>query len=689
MIVWGGSDAAGTALTDGARYDPTTDTWAPLESAGAPAARARHVAVFTGDEMLVWGGASGATRLADGGRYVPGTGWGGAIPADSAPAPRDLATAVWTGREMIVWGGEATSGGPFPAILSDGARYRPGVGWVGATSTSFGAVRSMRLAHAAAWDGEEMIVWGGYGAVGTGGRYRPPIALPPGTYSASISVEDPDASPPSADIPVTLTVTRTDRLAVAVDVARVTAAGGGLGDPFLAPAPDGGAWLASSFGGPAGTVVQIAPDDAAGTTLTVSNHVDAFLARFDSAGGLVSARRLTTAPFAGSGTNANLLAIAAAPDGSLRVAGSLLFGSAVFDAGGPRQTTVSGRGFVARYDADGSLAWARGIGGTVFLGGMSLAVAADGSALLAGTGAQAAFGPGEPNETSIGSPGFLARYGADGALAWAVPVADGAQTLGGQPRVALAADASGAATIAGTFHGSATFGTGPGAVTLASGSGDEVFVARYAPDGSLGWARQSVGGTALGLAVALAGDGGAWVTGNVQSSVDGTTFGSGEPGATSLRVPLGNLFVARYRPDGSLAFARSATSQPVLVTTQTSSIVTGQSNANAVVALPAGGALVAGSFETVCTLWPGELVSAGGADVLVLRVDDDGSIRWARGGGGPADDAAAQAALASDGACLVAGTFRQTATFGSGEADETALTAGGSPWDLFLLRVRP
>ena len=38
--------------------------------------RFQHVSVWTGSEMIVWGGFNGAGALATGGRYVPATGAG-------------------------------------------------------------------------------------------------------------------------------------------------------------------------------------------------------------------------------------------------------------------------------------------------------------------------------------------------------------------------------------------------------------------------------------------------------------------------------------------------------------------------------------------------------------------------------------------------------------------------------------
>lgn len=68
MIVWGGEGSGYVYLNTGGRYDPTTDSWTPTSTTNAPAGRYRHTAVWTGTEMIVWGGYNGS-YLNTGGRY--------------------------------------------------------------------------------------------------------------------------------------------------------------------------------------------------------------------------------------------------------------------------------------------------------------------------------------------------------------------------------------------------------------------------------------------------------------------------------------------------------------------------------------------------------------------------------------------------------------------------------------------
>ena len=87
--------------------DPCTDdTWTATSTTNAPVARSNHTAVWTGSEMIVWGG----SFLNTGGRYNPATDSWTATTITNAPSARSVHTAVWTGSEMIVWGGFSYDG---------------------------------------------------------------------------------------------------------------------------------------------------------------------------------------------------------------------------------------------------------------------------------------------------------------------------------------------------------------------------------------------------------------------------------------------------------------------------------------------------------------------------------------------------------------------------------------------------
>lgn len=168
MIIWGGGldKSGGTTVTwsDGAIYDPAANTWTPLPAAPV-VRRMNHTAVWTGTEMIIWGGQTNNSTalLNDGARYSPASNaW--TVLAASPLGARVIHTAVWTGTDMIVWGGHNSG------ALNDGAAYDPVAdAW---TSISTSGAPSSRGGHTAVWTGNDMIVWGGGNNVADGARYN-------------------------------------------------------------------------------------------------------------------------------------------------------------------------------------------------------------------------------------------------------------------------------------------------------------------------------------------------------------------------------------------------------------------------------------------------------------------------------------------------------------------------------------
>jgi N-acetylneuraminic acid mutarotase len=177
MIIWGGS-----ALNTGGRYNPSTDSWTATSSVNAPAGRGSHTAVWSGSEMVVWGGYDEhVVPINTGGRYNPTTDSWTATSTTGAPSGRAVHTAVWTGSEMIVWGGS-----PY---TTTGGRYNPSTdSW---TPTSLSNVPDARQFHTAVWTGSEMIIWGGstITVFNTGGRYNPATD----SWTATNTTNAPDA----------------------------------------------------------------------------------------------------------------------------------------------------------------------------------------------------------------------------------------------------------------------------------------------------------------------------------------------------------------------------------------------------------------------------------------------------------------------------------------------------------------
>lgn len=171
MVVWGGSDASGNPLNDGGRYDPRTHTWKPMTMVNAPAGRFNHTALWTGTDMIIWGGRSGGFNfLSEGWFYNPALDLWSPMNQTGQPTPRNAHSAVWTGSQMIIWGGADGN------LLNSGGRHQlPAETWSVVTTNS---APSPRTTFSTVWTGSRMVIWGGastlvQGPFANGGRYDP------------------------------------------------------------------------------------------------------------------------------------------------------------------------------------------------------------------------------------------------------------------------------------------------------------------------------------------------------------------------------------------------------------------------------------------------------------------------------------------------------------------------------------
>lgn len=194
VLVWGGYDISypppDHSASDGAAYDPVTDTWRRL-AASPLAGRFGHTAVWTGTEMLIWGGVSGEENgpplPEPGAAYDPATDTWRSMAAGPL-TPAFLPTAAWAGTQLFVWTqGHGASYDPAAdrwTTLPDGyANPRSEAVWTGREIVVFGdncaqtydpqtrtwhgqssvppAITSVRVGHRMVWTGTEVVVFGG------------------------------------------------------------------------------------------------------------------------------------------------------------------------------------------------------------------------------------------------------------------------------------------------------------------------------------------------------------------------------------------------------------------------------------------------------------------------------------------------------------------------------------------------
>lgn len=175
LFVWGGTGDGEQALDpQGAMYDPSTRQWRPI--APAPTGpRDDATAIWTGEQVLVFGGSPPGEPDGDDSlqvmAYEPAAdSWQS---FDDAPLePRRFASATWTGEELIVWGGasvgDQAEGSTPVAMFSDGAAFDPDSGgWRPLGDSPL----SPRGDHGAVWDGSRLIVLGGGSADAMEGEF--------------------------------------------------------------------------------------------------------------------------------------------------------------------------------------------------------------------------------------------------------------------------------------------------------------------------------------------------------------------------------------------------------------------------------------------------------------------------------------------------------------------------------------
>lgn len=280
--------------------------------------------------------------------------------------------------------------------------------------------------------------------------------------------------------------------------------------------------------------------------------------------------------------------------------------------------------FVTKYDADGTILWARHIGGPFEDEPGGIVADAQGNVYVTGAFA---------NYVVLGTDTltyhddvqglkvnlFLAKYAPEGRLVWARQ----ADASSFSSATGLFLDKTGSIYVTGYFSHMVTFGT----TTLEEVGGGDLFIARYDTAGNALWGQRAGGsgrgfGGDGGLSAATDEEGNAYVTGIVEGLVP-VTFGELE--LTNNSESTNSAFVGKMDPKGEAVWAIRAQGLGLR-----------GSWGEGIVADEQGNVYVSGryretiKFDAMTELTVDDMCDFGCWHFFLVKLDAEGQVVWAR-----------------------------------------------------------
>lgn len=343
------------------------------------------------------------------------------------------------------------------------------------------------------------------------------------------------------------------------------------------------------------------------------------------------------------GDGANQVGLGVATDSSSAVVATGYFEGTVDFGGGPLTSLGGDDIFLAKLDLNGNHLWSKRFGHVSDQrpGSGDAPVASDplGNILLTGQFKGTADFGGVPVSSSGGSDIFLAKFDPNGNHLWSKRFGDGANQSG----TATATGASGDVLVTGFFDGTIDLGGGP----LTSAGAADIFLAKFDANGNHLWSKRFGGtGNGYGNSTAIDPSGSVFVTGQFVGTVD---FGGGplvNPGSF-------DIFLAKFDSNGTHLWSKRFGDFD-------------WQEARGVVVDPSGNIRITGNLFGSVDFGSGPLTSAGSFDIFLVKFDTNGNHLWSSRFGDALPQSSASVAADSSGKIVLTGKFDGGVDFGGG-----------------------
>lgn len=345
-------------------------------------------------------------------------------------------------------------------------------------------------------------------------------------------------------------------------------------------------------------------------------------------------------------------AIAVGPAGEVYICGYIEgetdFGGSV----GKKKSAGKSDAFVAKFNPDGKLAWAKTWGAAREDIANAIAVKGD-KVVVAGSFLDEITIDSFTKKSAGSDDLFIAAFDKDGNVDW-LWTAGGIDSDGVN---AITATPDGGWVVGGSFKDSLEITTGAKPASMKSKGGTDALLIKLAPGGDTEWVKQ-FGGRYDDTILHLAADA------NSNVFVQGVFKDVADWGGQELKAGGGSdndVVLAKYDTNGDHVWSQRFGNAFNEV-------------AGGVAVDPAGNVTMAGSFENKGSISFGDKddhVSLGEADVFVARFGNDGKLQWAKTFGGDRIDVGYDVAVDQAGNAIVTGWFEGTVQFGPGRTVST------------------